>query len=104
MKFFVPALLFASVLMVADSPATFSGVITDTMCGAKHNMVKDQPDEQCIKMCTKGSSEYALYDGNTVMKLTDQKTSAKYAAKRVKVTGVYNEKTKTIKVTSIQPE
>ena len=104
MKFFTVAFVFASALIFADSPKTFTGVITDTMCGAQHTMVKNQPDDQCIKMCTKGSSEYALFDGETVLKLTDQKTSAKFAARRVKVTGVYNEKTKTIKVASIEPE
>ncbi len=104
MKFLTVAFLFASVLILADSPRTFTGVITDTMCGAKHSMVKDQPDDQCIKMCTRGSSEYALFDGASVLKLSDQKTSAKFAAKRVKITGVYNDKTKTIKVSSMEPE
>jgi hypothetical protein len=104
MKFFTVIFVFASASIFADSPSTFTGVITDTMCGAKHSMVKDQPDDQCIKMCTKGSSDYALFDGKTVLKLSDQKTSAKFAAQRVKVTGAYNEKTKTIKVASIEPE
>jgi hypothetical protein len=104
MRFFTLAFLFASALSFADSPGTFTGVITDTMCGVKHTMVKDQSDDQCIKMCTKGSSEYALFDGDKVLKLTDQKTSAKFAAKRVVVTGVYNEKTKTIKVASMKLE
>src|ERR1700719_3822825 len=60
MKFFTVIFVFASASIFADSPSTFTGVITDTMCGAKHSMVKDQPDDQCIKMCTKGSSDYAL--------------------------------------------
>lgn len=83
---------------------TFSGVITDTMCGKSHNMIPGQPDEKCIAACVKGSSQYALYDGKTVFKLSDQKTPAKFAAKRVKVTGTLNEKTHTIKMLSIEAE
>jgi hypothetical protein len=56
-------------------------------------------------MCVKGSSsQYALFDGKSVLKLSDQKTPVKYAAQRVKVTGTLNEKTQTIKVSSIEPE
>jgi hypothetical protein len=55
-------------------------------------------------MCVKGtSSQYALYDGKTLFKLSDQKTPAKYQARQVKVTGILNEKTQTIKVSSIVP-
>src|SRR5277367_709677 len=82
---------------------TFTGVITDTMCGAKHTMMKNQPDDRCVKACTKGSSEYALFDGNAVLKLDNQKTSAKFPAQRVRVIGTLEEKSKTIKVTSIEP-
>jgi hypothetical protein len=82
---------------------TFTGVITDTMCGAKHTMMKDQPDDKCIKMCVKGSSEYALFDGQNVLKLSDQNKSSKFAAQKVKVTGTLDPKSKTIKVDSIDP-
>ena len=96
-------LLFAATaLIAADSARTFTGVITDTMCGIQHTMMKNQPDDQCIRMCTKGSSEYALFDGAQVWKLSDQKNSAKFAAQRVKIAGTFNEKTKTIKVSSIE--
>jgi hypothetical protein len=37
------------------------------------------------------------------MKFGDQKTSAKYAGQRVKVTGVYDEKSKTLKAESLVP-
>ena len=83
--------------------ATFTGKITDTMCGAKHDMMKGQSDEACVRMCAKGSSaQYALYDGEKVLRLSDQKSPAKFAGKNVKVTGTYDEKSKTIRVTSIE--
>ena len=90
---------------LAAADRSFTGVITDTMCGKTHGMVPGQPDEKCIAMCVKGSnSQYALNDGKTLFKLSDQKTPAKFAAQHVKVTGALNEKTQTIKVTSIEPE
>jgi hypothetical protein len=91
------------ILIFLTLAATFTGTITDTMCGAKHTMMKDQPDDKCIRMCVKGSSDYALFDGQTVLKLSDQSKPAKFAAQKVKVTGMLDEKTKTIKITSIDP-
>jgi hypothetical protein len=82
---------------------TFTGVVTETMCGAKHTMMKDQPDDKCIQMCVKGSSEFALFDGQNVIKLSNQSKPAKFAAQKVKVTGTLDPKTKTIKVASIEP-
>jgi hypothetical protein len=82
---------------------TFTGTITDTMCGAKHTMMKDQPDDKCIKACVKGSSDYALFDGQNVFKLSDQSKPAKFAAQKVKITGTLDPKTKTIKITTIDP-
>ena len=102
------AILFAAAFGLTAAAAdqqTFTGVITDTMCRTTHSMVAGQRDEKCIAMCVKGtSSQYALYDGKTVLKLSDQKTPARFAARRVKVTGTLNEETQTIKVASIEPE
>jgi hypothetical protein len=91
-----------ALLSAAGSTETITGVITDTMCGASHGMMKGQPDAECVRMCVKGSRDYALYDGKTVWKLSDQKGPAKFAAMKVKVTGVANEQNKTIKVASIE--
>jgi|SRR5579863_1638521 len=90
-------------VLFANEPATFTGIITDTMCGKTHGMMKGQPDDACVKMCVKGPSEFALFDGKSVLKLSDQKRPAKFAAQRVKVTGIYDEKAGRIKVTSIEP-
>ena len=103
-RVFLLAAAIATTIAAADQQ-TFTGVITDTMCGKSHGMVAGQPDDKCVAMCVKGtSSQYALYDGQSVLKLSDQKTPVKYAAQRVKVTGTLNEKTQTIKVSSIEPE
>jgi hypothetical protein len=96
--------LVAVAAIAAAADQTFTGVITDTMCGKTHGMLAGQPDEKCIAMCVKGSSQYALFDGKAVLKLSDQKKPARYAAQRVKVTGILNNKTHTIKVSSIEPD
>jgi hypothetical protein len=95
----------ALTLTGAEAPKTFTGVITDTMCGAKPHsgMMKDKPEVECVRLCAKGPFGYALYDGANVMKLSDQKTPAKYVAQKVNVIGTYDEKTKTLKVSSIEP-
>ena len=101
MKYFFLTLALAGALIGARAPQTFTGVITDTLCGARHNM-KGHSDADCVKLCVKGSAQYALVDGETVLNLSDQKNPAKFAAQRVKVVGTLDEKTKTIKVTSIE--
>ena len=94
--------LAITAILNAASPQTFTGVITDTQCGPMHAM-KGHSDADCAKMCVKGSAQYALFDGWRVLKLSDQKTPAKFATQKVKVTGIYNEKSETIKVASIEP-
>lgn len=101
MKYLFLTLTLAAALIAAAAPQTFTGVITDTLCGAKHNM-KGHSDADCVKMCVKGSGQYALFDGENVLKLSDQKNPAKFAAQRVKVVGTLDAKTKTIKVNSIE--
>jgi hypothetical protein len=97
--------LAAAIALAAESPKTFTGVVTDTMCGAKPHkaMMKDKPDSECVRLCAHGQFSYALLDGATLTKLSDQKTPAKYAGQPVRVTGVYDEKNKMIKVASIEP-
>jgi hypothetical protein len=95
-------LILTSAALLSGAEQTFTGVITDTMCGKSHTMMGIQPDDQCVAACTKGSSRYALFDGQTLFRLSDQKTPARFAARRVKVTGTLNEKTKTIQVTAME--
>ena len=102
MRLTLLALVFAGLTAAAAAPQTITGIITDTMCGAEHTMMKDKADAACVGMCVKGSHDYALYDGKAVWKLSDQKTPARFLAKNVRVTGVANPKTMTIKVTAIE--
>ncbi len=85
----------------ADEKKSITGTITDSMCGADHTAMKVKPDEKCIKECLKMGFKYALWDGRTVWALSDQKTPAKFAAKKVTVTGTVDETKQTIQVDSM---
>jgi hypothetical protein len=104
-KLILTALALAAAILAAPA-AEFSGVITDTMCGAKPHasMMKDKSDDECVRICARGSFGYALLSGGSVMKLSDQKASAKYAGQKVRVTGTWDAKSKTLRMVSIAPE
>ena len=95
------AMIFAAALMAVAADKTFTGTITDTMCGASHNGMNMGTDPQCVIECVKGGDKYALWDGNTVYVLSDQKGAAPFAAKKVTVRGTLDQTGKTIQVTSI---
>lgn len=101
MKRAIVLILFCGSLLAA-ADQTFTGVITDAMCGKSHEMMGSQSPEKCVAMCVKASSQFALYDGKNVYLLSDQRTPAKFAAKKVKVTGTLNPKNNTIRVASME--
>lgn len=84
-------ILFAgSALVFAAAPKTFTGVITDSMCGKDHAMMGVKPDSKCVLECVKSGSKYALIEGANVYELSDQKAPEKFAGQKVKVTGTLN--------------
>ena len=103
-KMLFAALVAAGLLAAATVPQTFTGVITDTMCGANHKAMGSTDDAKCVRDCVKSdpSVKYALLVGTNVYVLSDQKTPDKFAAQKVKVTGTLDAKTKTLKVDKIE--
>jgi hypothetical protein len=94
-------LLIAGALAAGAATQTFTGVITDAMCGKDHAMMKITPDPKCVVECGKHGNKYALYDGKTAYVLSDQKTPEQFAGQKVRVTGTLYEKTRILKVDSI---
>src|SRR4051794_24946157 len=84
----------------ADAPKTYTGTITDSMCGMNHQMMQITPDSKCARQCVKNSKEvkFVLHDGKNTYKLSDQRTPEQFAAQRVKITGTLFPKTGVIKV------
>lgn len=91
----------ATILISAASmwAASVTGTVTDSMCGADHKSMNMGSDGKCVTECVKMGAKYALYDGKKTYTLSDQKAAAKFAAKKVTVTGTVNGAT--IEVTSI---
>ena len=103
-KMICTLILGAALLAAADKPQSYTGVITDTMCGAKHTM-GITPDDKCVRECVKMDPKkwkYALLVGTNVYALSDQETPKKFAAQKVTVTGTLFEKTKILKVDKIE--
>lgn len=84
-------LALAAFAFAAGKPQTFTGKVSDSMCGAKHMEGGNLTDAQCTRECVKGGSDYALVVGDKVytLKANDaQKTELdKLAGENATVTG-----------------
>jgi hypothetical protein len=102
------ALLFVAVaaaIVAVPGAQTFTGVITDTMCGANHTMMHVTPLDKCVRECVRmdpAQYKYALYDGKNVYTLSDQKSPEAFAAQKVKITGTLDQGSKIIQVEKIE--
>ena len=100
-RFFIAVLALSTLALAAPKSQTYTGQVSDAMCGAKHAM--GSPAE-CTRACVKQGSKYALVVGDKVYTLdTDDKAALesldKLAGENAKVTGTANGDT--IKVTSV---
>lgn len=104
MKFALILFSAAGLSMAASNTQTFTGVITETMCGTKHTM-GITPESKCVKECVKSDPKkyrYALQVGEKLYVLADQQTPKQFAAEKVRVTGTLFEKTSIIKADKIE--
>jgi hypothetical protein len=105
-RWIVCAALAAVGVLAADLQSRiFVGVITETMCKKDHGMMGGKlPDAKCVIGCVKADKnvKYALHDGKNIYVLSDQQTPEKFAAQKVRVKGVLYEKTKILKVESME--
>jgi len=98
------ALLAVFALSAAQAKRTFTGTITDDVCArADHSQMRMGPtDAECAAACIQEhGAVYILFDGSNAYDLSDQKTSAKFAAQKVKVAGTLDTNGKLIHVESI---
>jgi len=103
----VAILLTVPVLAQPPGPSqVFVGVVSESMCGISHTSMGISPDPKCIVECVKHGQgvKYILVDETTkaIYTLSDQQTPERFAAARVKVTGVLYPKTKILKVQRIE--
>jgi hypothetical protein len=104
--FFVLNLIVISGLAVSSAFAatakTFTGKVSDSMCGAKHMESSDEAG--CTRVCVGKGAKYALVSGDNVYTLDTSDKAAlatldKNAGAKVTVTGT--EKDNTITVTKV---
>ena len=91
--------LLASAALAQDPPQTFTGTVSDTMCGKAH-MSKTITATQCTQECVKGGPDYALVVGDKVYTLKGERAKIDpFAGKPAVVSGTA--KGDTIAVASI---
>lgn len=104
MKPLILSLLAVAALSAAPAKQTFTGTITDSECPkTDHSRMQMGPtDAECTLACIDlHGATYVLYDGKNSYTLSEQQTPEKFAAKKVRVIGTLDSKTKTIQVDSI---
>jgi|SRR5689334_5264095 hypothetical protein len=89
----------ATGLSASGAEQTFTGIVSDSMCGKQH-MMKGKSAAECTRECVKSGSDYALVIGDKVYTLKGDKSAIdKYAGEKATVKGT--EKGETITVSSI---
>jgi len=83
--------LFCTSALAADKAQSFTGEVSDAMCGAKHM----GPAADCTRGCVSKGSKYALVVGDKVYTLDTSDKAAldhlnKLAGEKAKVTGTLN--------------
>ena len=90
---FLGAISCVPAAFAADKPQSFTGHVTDAMCGGNHIM--GGAPANCLRTCIRKGSKYALVVGDKVYALDTTDNSAldeldKLADKQAKVTGQAN--------------
>ncbi len=87
-------------LAASNKNQALTGVVSDTMCGAKHMMPNG--DVECTRECVKGGAKYALVVGDKVYALSGHEADLdKLAGQKVTVNG--DVKGDKVQVASVAP-
>ena len=86
----------ATVAASAQSNQTFTGSVSDAMCGA-HHMMQGKTPAQCTRECVKQGADFALVRGEKVYTLKgDNGQFVKLAGQNVTIKGKVNGTTITV--------
>jgi hypothetical protein len=67
---------------------TFTGMVTDERCGARHNKYPGKSASECARLCALNGSKYILLDGDKVYTLAGKDLALdKLAGQRATVLG-----------------
>jgi hypothetical protein len=82
---------------------SFSGLVTDSRCGAKHSASSDKTSAECVRSCVRHGAKYTLVDGEkTYTLLGNRNLFDKVAGQRTQVHGTLEGDW--LKVTSVSPQ
>ena len=104
-------LVVASFSLAAPKGSTFTGEIMDSQCAMMgshdpggYKMTNTNNPKDCTLACVKAGGKFVLYDAakKATYMLDDQEKPKEFAGQKVKVTGTYDQATKTIHVESIE--
>ena len=88
-------LMSAALSFGAANKQTFTGAISDSMCGPSHMMPGSAKD--CTLKCVENGSKFVLVDPNgKVYQLSDQTKPRAFAGQNVKITGTLSGDTITV--------
>ncbi|MHB8539865.1 MAG: DUF5818 domain-containing protein [Candidatus Acidiferrales bacterium] len=88
--------MLAGLAMASPKQQTFTGAISDSMCGASHMLPGSA--KNCTLKCVGDGSKFVLVDPKgKVFQLSDQKTPRAFAGENVKVTGTLDGDTIAVK-------
>jgi hypothetical protein len=96
--------LAAGILLSATPAlaATWTGTISDSMCGVKHQAGehdgKKMTDRDCTEACIKGGAKYVFVTGDKVFKIANQDFAGlkAHAGQKVTLTGDMKDDTITV--------
>jgi hypothetical protein len=90
------AVLVAAPAIPSAAEQTWTGKISDSACGAKHEEAAEgqgvMADRECTQACVRGGSKYVLVVDGKVLQIANQdnKDLATHAGHLVKMTGELN--------------
>jgi hypothetical protein len=104
-KLAIVAALALVAVSAAQNSQTFTGTISDAVCGRSHAQMRMAPtDPECTNACVDAhGSAYVLYDAKNMYTLDGSKQLKEFAGQKVTITGTLDAKTKTVRVQSIAP-
>ena len=87
----------------SSAASTFSGIITDSRCKAKHLSSSGKTSAECTRFCVRHGAKYLLLNGDDAYVLQGDRTKLDaLAGRRVQVEGVLHGSM--LKIHSIKPE
>jgi hypothetical protein len=72
----------------SEASRMFSGVLTDSICGARHDRNLDKSPAECVRYCVRNGASYVLVNGDKRYEIGGSRGQlSKFAGQRVTIEG-----------------